>query len=192
MDNTKSFWTAHKEFYEAEVLGPMKALLAELEPEFGTGRIFRPYRDTRFSADKSPYKTNIGAHVQTGYISLSSSALGVGSGLYLPSPAQLASYRAAVADGRTGAELVALVDELRGNGIDVMAHDVLKSAPRGVAKDHPRIDLLRHKGLAAWREWPVGAWLSTARTKVRIVEFLRATAPLRAWLDANVDGPEGT
>ena len=109
MDNTKSFWTAHKEFYEAEVRGPMQDLLAELAPEFGEGHIFRPYRDTRFSVDKSPYKTNIAAHLDGGYLSLSADALGVGSGLYMPSPAQLARFRAAVADDRRGAELVGLV-----------------------------------------------------------------------------------
>ena len=108
MDNTKSFWAAHKEFYEGSVLQPMQDLLAELAPEFGEGRVFRPYRDTRFSADKSPYKTNVAAHIPAGYVSLSSDALGVGSGLYMPSPAQLERFRIAVADGETGPELVAL------------------------------------------------------------------------------------
>ena len=186
MDNTKTFWTAHKEFYESEVRGPMLDLLAELVPEFGEGRVFRPHRDTRFSIDKSPYKTNIAAHLDVGYLSLSADALGVGSGLYLPSPGQLARFRAAVADGRRGAELVGLVSGLRSKGIGVTAHDVLKSAPRGYPKDHPRVELLRHKGLTAWKEWPVGPWLATAAAKRRVVEFLRATAPLRQWLDTNV------
>ncbi len=110
MDNTKSYWTAHKEFYESSVLGPMRALLTELAPEFGEGRVFRPYRDTRFSRDKSPYKTTIAAHNDAGYISLSADALGVGSGLYMPSPAQLARFRAAVADDKTGAALLRLLE----------------------------------------------------------------------------------
>ncbi len=186
IDNTKNFWTAHKEFYQTSVLGPMLDLLAELELEFGTGRVFRPYRDTRFSADKSPYKTNIAAELEAGYVSLSSDVLGVGSGLYMPSPGQLARYRTAVADDRRGAELVALVDELRAKRIGVMAHEVLKTAPRGFATDHPRLELLRHKGLAAWREWPVGPWLAGTTAKRRIVDVLRASAPLRDWLDANV------
>jgi uncharacterized protein (TIGR02453 family) len=184
-DNTKTFWTAHKEFYETEVLGPMQLLLAELAPEFGAGRIFRPYRDTRFTIDKSPYKTNIAANNQGGYISLSADALGVGSGLYMPSPEQLARFRAAVADDRRGPELVGLVNGLRKKGIEVTAHEVLKSAPRGYPKDHPRIDLLRHKGLTAWKEWPVGPWLAAAASKRRVVGFLRAAVPLREWLDAN-------
>jgi uncharacterized protein (TIGR02453 family) len=186
MDNTKSHWTAHKEFYLVDVLGPMQALLAELAPEFGEGRIFRPYRDTRFGSDKSPYKTNVAAHNDVGYISLSSDALGVGSGLYMPSPGQLTRFRSAVADERTGTQLLGIVKELRGRRIQVSARETLKSAPRGYAIDHPRIELLRYKGLTAWKEWPVGPWLATAASKRRIVDVLRATAPLREWLDRTV------
>jgi len=190
MDNTKGFWTAHKPFYETDVLGPMQDLLAELAPEFGEGRVFRPYRDTRFSIDKSPYRTAIGAHNQAGYVSLSSDALRVGSGLYMPSPTQLARFRAAVADEGGGAELVAVVKELRRKHLEVTAHEFLKSAPRGYPKDHPRIDLLRYKGIIAWKEWAAGPWLATAVTKRRVVGALRAAAPLRGWLDAHV-GPDG-
>ena len=60
-DNSKTYWQAHKADYERLVRGPMEELLAELAPDFGEGRIFRPYRDIRFSADKSPYTTNIAA-----------------------------------------------------------------------------------------------------------------------------------
>jgi len=191
VDNTKSYWTAHKEFYVANVLGPMQALMTELAPEFGEGRIFRTYRDTRFSADKSPYKINIAAHNDAGYISLSSDALGVGSGLYMPSPGQLTRFRAAVADDRRGADLLKLVKDLRGKHIQVSARETLKSAPRGYASDHPRIELLRYKGLTAWKEWPVGAWLSSTASKRRIVEVLRVTAHLREWLDRNVGMADG-
>ena len=190
MDNTKNYWSAHKEFYSTNVLGPMQELMAGLASEFGEGRIFRPYRDTRFSTDKSPYKINIAAHNDAGYISLSSDALGVGSGLYMPSPGQLTRFRAAVAHETRGAELVKLVKELRGKGIGVSARETLKSAPRGYASDHPRIELLRHKGLTAWKEWPVGTWLATAAPKRRIADVLRATAPLRTWLDQNVGAPD--
>ncbi len=190
VDNTKTFWTTHKQFYLDSVRGPMEALLTALAPEFGEGRIFRPYRDTRFSADKSPYKITIAAHNDAGYLSLSADALGVGSGLYMPSPDQLARFRAAVADEVTGDQLLRIVKELRAMRIQVSAHQALKSAPRGYPSDHPRIDLLRQKGLTAWKEWPFGPWLATAASKRRIVEVLRATAPLRAWLDRNVGGAD--
>ncbi len=186
VDNTKAFWTAHQELYRNEVLAPMEELVSDLAPEFGEGRIFRPYRDTRFSADKSPYKTNIAAHNDAGYISLSSDALGAGSGLWMPTSGQLARFRAAVADDRRGGELAAIVGELRRRRIQVSARETLKSAPRGYPSEHPRIDLLRLKGITAWKEWPVGAWLATAEAERRVVGLLRAAAPLRTWLEANV------
>src|SRR5262245_50692854 len=75
-DNTKTYWTAHKADYEKLVRGPMEELLRELAPAFGEGKIFRPYRDVRFSANKTPYKTNIAATVADGgYISLSTEGL---------------------------------------------------------------------------------------------------------------------
>jgi uncharacterized protein (TIGR02453 family) len=182
-DNSKAYWQANKQVYEESVRGPMEDLLAELEPEFGAGKIFRPYRDVRFSNDKSPYKTNIAATLaEGGYVSLSADALGVGCGLYMPEAATLDRYRKAVADDRRGTELTALVGKLRAEKIDVSGHDSLKTAPRGYAKDHPRIDLLRQKGLVAWREWPVGSWLATKQPKRRVVDFLHATEPLRDWL----------
>src|SRR4026207_302168 len=77
-DNSKSYWQRNKEVYDSTVRAPMEELLAELEPEFGEARIFRPYRDVRFSADKSPYKTNMAATLGEGYVSLSADGLGAG------------------------------------------------------------------------------------------------------------------
>jgi uncharacterized protein (DUF2461 family) len=57
-DNSRTFWDAHKDDYQRLVREPVIALTAELEAEFGPASVFRPYRDTRFSADKSPYKTH--------------------------------------------------------------------------------------------------------------------------------------
>jgi uncharacterized protein (TIGR02453 family) len=188
-DNTKTYWQEHKPVYEKQVRAPMDELLAELEPEFGEGKVFRPYRDVRFSKDKSPYKTAIAATLaEGGYVSFSADGLGAGSGMYMPAPDQLERFRRAIADDRTGTQLVGLVDELRAAGIDVTAHDVLKTAPRGYPKDHPRIELLRHKGLIAWKQWPVAAWMGRAKAKDRVVEFLRAAGPLNGWLDKHV-GP---
>ena len=92
-DNSKAYWQAHRSTYETEVLAPMEELLAELEPEWGEGRIFRPYRDIRFSADKSPYKTNIAAMVGPGYVHLSADGLGAGMGMYHMAPDQLERFR---------------------------------------------------------------------------------------------------
>jgi uncharacterized protein (TIGR02453 family) len=186
-DNSRAYWTANKQVYERRVREPMVELLGELEPEFGPGRIHRPYRDIRFSADKSPYKTSISAALDRGgYVSFSANGLFVGSGMWMMTPEQLAAYRRAVADERAGEALHRLVVDLRRRRIDVGGHDTLKSAPKGYPKDHPRIELLRNKGLVAWKSWPAGAWLGSASAKRRIVEFLRITQPLNVWLDRYV------
>ena len=186
-DNSKAYWQDHKVVYEKQVREPMEELLRELAPEFGEGKIFRPYRDVRFSKDKSPYKTAMGATLaEGGYIHLSSEGLGAGCGMYHMEPDQLERYRRAVADDKTGGQLEKLVAALRKKRIEVSAHDSLKTAPKGYPKDHPRIDLLRQKGLITWKSWPVGAWLGTAQAKTRVVEFLRTSKAINDWLAANV------
>ena len=188
-DNSRAYWQDNKSVYEEVVRGPMDELLKELAPQYGEGRIFRPYRDVRFSKDKSPYKTSIAATLaRGGYISLSAEGLGAGQGLYMPATDQLERYREAVADNRSGRRLEEIVARLRKSGITVDAHDVLKTAPKGYPKDHPRIELLRYKGLISWKQWPVGAWLGTRRAKDRLVTFFRASKPLHDWLEKRV-GP---
>src|SRR5258706_12038469 len=106
-DNSKTYWVANKAIYDDKVHAPMTELLAELETEFGPAKIFRPYRDVRFSADKSPYKTSIAASFEHGgYVHLSAKGLAAGSGRYMLSPAQLDRYRRAVADDAAGGHLL--------------------------------------------------------------------------------------
>jgi uncharacterized protein (TIGR02453 family) len=186
-DNTKAYWHAHKTQFEELVRAPMVELVGELEPEFGAGKIFRPYRDTRFSADKSPYKTRLYAAFEGGgYVQFSADGLGVGQGYWMMEPDQLDRYRHAVADDTSGAELAAVVAAIERHGIEVRARESLKTAPRGSPRDHPRAALLRLKGLVAWREWAPGPWLGTRRARERIVGFLHDSAPLLGWLDAHV------
>lgn len=187
-DNSKAYWTAHKAIYSEAVLGPMAELTEELSQEFGPVKIFRPYRDIRFSADKSLYRTDIGATVGSAYVRLSADGLAAGNGMYHLATDQLARYRQAVADEASGAELDEAVAALSRQGLTLIAHDLLKSAPRGYPADHPRIDLLRRKGLAAYREWPVEPWLSTPAAMDHVREFLVGTKPLTDWLDVHV-GP---
>ena len=187
MDNSRDYWHSHKATYDEKVKRPMEELLDELAKEFGEGKIFRPNRDIRFSLDKSPYKTAIAATLSRGgYISFSADGLGVGSGMYMPMPDQLERLRKAIADDTTGRALEKLVAKVRDDGIEVSAHEELKTAPKGYPKDHPRIELLRMKGLITWKQWPVAAWVRTAKAKDRIVEVLHAAKPVNAWLDKHV------
>ena len=79
-----------------------------------------------------------------------------------------------------------MVERLRAEGLEVGGGQALKTAPRGYPGDHPRIELLRWKGLICWRHWPVAPWLYTAKARDRVVGFLCAAAPLQHWLDLRV------
>jgi uncharacterized protein (TIGR02453 family) len=191
-DNSKPYWTDHKAEYEECVLAPMEALLAELEPEFGPAKLFRPYRDVRFSKDKSPYKTQIGAVVgrpglASGYVQLSASGLLVAGGCYHIESAQVQRLRGAVDAAASGTELDRILAALRRSGHQ-LAGDQLTRVPRGYPPDHPRAELLKYKSLYAYREWQPEPWLHerAALTKVRTV--WRAVAPLTGWLAAHLDG----
>jgi uncharacterized protein (TIGR02453 family) len=188
-DNTKAYWTAHKTFYEASVREPMAELLGELSAEFGPARIARPYRDVRFRADKSPYKTEIYATFDRGgYVRFSGDGLTAATGYFMMAPGQLQRYRDAVVRDGDGDELAAEVACLRAAGLEVGGSQSLKTAPRGYPKDHPRLDLLRCKGLICWRQWPVAPWLFTGQAADQVAGVLRTAAPLHRWLDRNV-GP---
>jgi len=130
-------------------------------------------------------KTFIAATVGDGYIHLTARTFGVGGGMWEMAPDQLERYRQAVVDERSGRKLALVVEEARAAGLETTGHDVLRTAPRGYPKDHPRLELLRYKGLIARKEWTVGAWLGTRRAKDRVEKFLQLLKPLNAWLREN-------
>jgi uncharacterized protein (TIGR02453 family) len=186
-DNSKSYWTSHKAVYEEHVLQPMRELVEQLAPEFGEPKIFRPYRDIRFSPDKTPYKTHIGATLGAhNYVQFSADGLAAGAGMWHMESPQLARYREAVAADRTGGEIATVVAELEKAGVEVHGHETLKSAPRGYPADHPRIDLLRHKGLTSWQHWDPEPWLQTPSAADRVLSFFRTSAALCSWLSTHV------
>lgn len=184
-DNTKAWWAANKARYDAAVRGPFEALGAELEPEFGAVKIFRPYRDVRFSADKTPYKLHIGMVTQARvahYLQLSEDGLMLGGGVYdVPSPA-LARFREAVDDPRAAEELDALLAELRSAGFDLMRDDALKTAPRGYRADHPRLPLLQLRRLAIGRREAPADWMWTPDAYDIIADDWRTVSTWCAWL----------
>ena len=198
-DNSRTYWSTHQERYEQAVRDPMLALLDGLEPEFGPGRMFRPHRDLRFSADKSPYKTHAGAIVGSGggvgglYVQVSAEGLMVAGGYYQMSGPQLARYRTAVQADRSGAAVEAVIARAVKGGASIAAAQRLQRAPRGIDPDHPRIDLLRLKGLALSREFGAPQWLGTRRCKAEVATAWRAFGPLMEWLTEHVgaDDPTG-
>jgi len=192
-DNSKSYFQAHKQQYDDCVRAPFLALSEQIEREFGPLHVFRPNRDVRFAKDKSPYKTAAAAVTESEggaayYVQVSSQGLFAGSGYYHLAPDQLERFRAAVADGKSGPKLATAVAALRKAKYDVDARESLQRAPRGFPADHPRVDLLRMKGVHAGRTFGAPAWMHTARALDRIVTAWRDAAPVNKWLDRHV-GP---
>ena len=192
-DNSKTYWLAHKSVYDEAVKAPFLELSPLIEKEFGPLHVFRPYRDTRFSKDKTPYKTAAAAVTESEggasyYVQVSALGLYVGSGYYHFAPDQLERYRAAVADAKQGPKLAAAVAAVRKLRYSVDSRDALKRVPRGFDADHPRAELLKLKGMHAGREFGAPKWLHSAGALERITTAWRAAAPVNRWLDRNV-GP---
>ena len=134
LDNTRTFWLANKAVYEDAVRAPFDALSDRIESAHGRLRVFRPYRDVRFSKDKTPYKTAAGAVTEGDdgsiyYVQVSAEGLFVGSGYYHMASDQLERWRAAVDDPRSGSAVVRVVDALRKRRFDIGSMDALEDRP---------------------------------------------------------------
>ncbi len=190
-DNSKAFWETNKATYRTVVRGPLEALCEEF-PEYGRFHIFRPHNDLRFSKNKPPYKTQQGAYGESEggagfYVQLSREGLMVAAGYYAMMRDQLERFRDAVAAEHTGDEIASIVAALP-KRYRLGAIDELKTAPKGYPKDHPRIELLRRKGLMMFTELGTPSWLHTKQVVTKVRAVWRDAEPMNAWLDAHV-GP---
>jgi uncharacterized protein (TIGR02453 family) len=191
-DNSKTYWTRHKGDYDAHVRKPLLALLEELAAEFGTAKMFRPYRDVRFSNDKTPYKTHQGAVVSPDgrgagawYVQISADGLHVSGGSWRLESDQIDRYRRAVADDVQGARLQAEVDRLTAAGFGIHG-ERLTRVPAGYPADSPRVELLKHKSLHASRQWEPADWLQERRALEEVRTAWRELTDLNTWLADNV------
>jgi uncharacterized protein (TIGR02453 family) len=191
-DNSKTYWTQHKAEYDAHIKAPLLALLEELAPEFGTAKVFRPYRDVRFSNDKTPYKTHQGAVVHadghgTGawYLQISADGLHVSGGSWRLESDQVARYRRAVADPVQGPRLDTEVSRLAAQGFEIRG-EKLTRVPAGYPADADRLDLLKHKSLHASRAWEPADWLHGRQALDAVRDAWRELRTLNTWLADNV------
>lgn len=170
-NNRREFFHERRAEYDAHVHAPMVAIVERLAEDFARVApdfiaspkvsMFRPWRDTRFSADKAPLKTNVAAvfpHRALGrmqgaglYFELAPEHVWIGGGLYAPDSAALHAVRAHIAE-RHG-KLSAIVKKPAFTRIlGAMHGDRISRVPRGFDADHPAADLLRHKQFLASRE----------------------------------------
>jgi uncharacterized protein (TIGR02453 family) len=189
-NNTKVWWNEHKAEYTTYVREPLVALLDELRDEFGEPHIFRPYRDARFSKDKTPLKDHQGGFiaVEDGmgyYVQVSAAGLMIAGGWYTSEGQQIARYRKSV-EGPAGAELerilagMARTWEIDGRPV--------KTRPRGYEADHPRIELLRNRAMTVSRKLPFSPALGTRKALTTVRSGWRGMRPMVEWL-ADYVGP---
>ena len=206
-DNSRAYFDAHRTTYESALLRPAKAFVVALGDELRTrvapglraeprinGSILRINRDTRFSADKRPYKEYLDLWFWEGegpsrerpglFVRLRPDSVGLGAGMHRFEPAALAAYRAAVNDARTGRELeeaLKRATQLTGTGVGGEAY---KRVPRGFGADHPRAALLRHGALYVSGEWKLPRVASSRGFVTWTAGRLERMAPVERWLTA--------
>jgi uncharacterized protein (TIGR02453 family) len=197
-DNSRAWFAAHRDVFEREVRDPMAALLELVAAEEGGRfRLARQHRDTRFSHDKSPYKTRTYGLVEERpgtlaplYLEVAADGLFAGTGYRNLAADQLDRFRAAVDEETTGEALADAVAAAEAAGVEVFG-EALKRAPRGWPADHPRVRLLRHKMLVAGRRLaPSRDGIAPDAALAHARATWAAIAPTTAWLDRHVGASE--
>lgn len=158
----------------------------------GQGSLMRIYRDTRFSKDKSPYKTWIGIRFWEGagkasqspgfFFGFDTSGGGLHVGMHGFDKTMLAAYREAVDDDEQGAELESALDSVRQAGSYDLNGEHYKRVPRGFDPDHPRANLLRFNTLYVSSPLIEPAALSSAGLVDVVLDHCQNAAPLHRWL----------
>jgi uncharacterized protein (TIGR02453 family) len=201
--NTREFFDANKAVFREQVQAPFAALVeaaaARLRrsfPELGQPKVFRIYRDLRFSKDKTPYKTSMSASlpsrpagegdgqgIATGfYVNVGPAGLYTASGLYHPGRPELERVRAAIADPATGEELEAILAKAAGKGLAPYL-DPLQRMPKPYPADHPRAGLLKARSLVLNRQHERAPWLQTAELIDHLLADWKAMVPFNRWLE---------
>ena len=201
--NTKEFFDPRKRLFTEQVQAPFAVLVeaaaARLRgtvPGLGKPKVFRIYRDLRFSKDKTPYKTSMSASVpsrsreegdgpgvDTGfYVNVGPAGLYAASGLYHPGRPELERVRAAIADPGSGEELEAILRKAAAKGLEPYL-DPLQRMPKPWPADHPRAHLLKGRSLVLNRQHERARWLQTAELLDRLVADWKAMVPFNGWLE---------
>ncbi|MFN8061945.1 MAG: DUF2461 domain-containing protein [Vicinamibacterales bacterium] len=194
--NDRDWFRERKARYEASLRGPMIEVIEQLGRDFRTlapeivatpkASLYRIYRDTRFSADKTPLKTHVAAHFPHHaftrnegaglYLHVAPDEVLVAGGIYAPQPAELHRLREHIARHHRQLQSIVTSPRFR-REVGALAGETLTRVPRGFAADHPAAELLKRKQFIGWREFP--AVLATSATFYRtVLACFTATLPL--------------
>ena len=206
-NNNRPWFQKHKDEYEENVRFPMQCLIASLGPrmadvapdfDFNPKKsIFRIYRDTRFSNNKTPYKTNIAAYFQARgkkspaerpglYVGIELGEIFIGGGLYMPSGEQLKSIRKSIAE-HPDDYLSVIEDPAFTKMFGEVMGDKLVKAPLGYPKDHPMIVHLRLKQFFVGKEFGEEECLKP-RFVDTVAKYFAGTMPMVRWLEKALKG----
>ncbi len=201
-NNDKVWFSENKETFTTQLLQPAQAFVVAMGKKLETitpdvhadprtnKSIFRIYRDTRFSADKSPYKTHLGIFFWEGdrpkmecsgfYFHLEPPNLMLGCGIHMFSKPLLKTYRELVVNNQSGAALVETIKGVGKKGKVGGKH--YKQSPRGFDPNHPNTDYLLYNGLHATTETKIPAELYTEALVDYCFKWYNDMTPLHKWL----------
>ena len=205
-NNDRAWFNEHKHVYKEQVLAPAQEFvramgdrLRALAPDVvadtratGSGSIFRIYRDTRFSKDKTPYKTYLSIFFWEGerkktensgfYFHLEPARLMLAGGLHVFPWPLLDTYRDAVVDPDHGPALVRAIEKVTASGPYQVGGRHYKRTPRGYDPEHENAEYLRYNGLWASIENDVPEELFTEECVDYCLARFRDMAPIHEWL----------
>ena len=204
-NNDREWFRERKDQYEAHLKAPMTAVIEQLATDFRSFApelvatpkgIYRIYRDTRFSDDKTPLKTNIaasfpwrGLHRHEGaglYIEVAPRWVWVGGGMYAPQTAQLAAVREHVAKNHERLRSIVESPGFR-KAVGKLEGTKLQRVPRGFDRDHPAAEYLRHRQFLAGRQFPP-EFAYHPKFYPGILDVMRKVAPLVRFLNEPLGG----
>ena len=208
-NNTREWFLAHRDAYEAEVRAPLVALVEELDVRFAElapeivghpkRSLFRIHRDVRFSNDKRPYKTNAAcwlyhgdagrgvgtatAHGGAGfYFHMEPAGSMLGGGIWMPPRPTLNRIRERIDEDHETLARILRTSSLRRRFGDLADEGMLKRMPRGFHDTHPAATLLRHQSFTVGRSL-TNAELFSPRLPDRLMRDYARILPLVRWLN---------
>lgn len=203
-NNSRDWFEKNRAIYEAHVLAPAKSFVVDMGAKLRmlapqilavpqvNKSIFRLNRDTRFSLDPSPYKTNLGIYFWDGlrprmdatgfYFHLEPPIIILGGGYYRIPDTVIDRYRRAVVDPKQGAELARLLAAILADKTYELGGRHYKRVPAGFDPAHPNAELLKHNGLHVGFEIRIPEELFSAKLIDYCYERFKVMAPLHAWL----------
>ena len=201
-NNEREWFEAHQQEYEDHVRTPALDFISDMSDEMPAisrhflaqpkkvgGSLLRIYRDTRFSKDKTPYKTNIGIqfrheigkdiHAPGYYLHIEPGGCFVAAGLWHPDADALFKIRQAILEN--GDAWMAARDDRAFNKNFSLEGDALANAPRGFARDHPLVEDLKRKDFICMANL-TRTMVTSASLRPQVVGLFRQAAPLMGFL----------